>query len=158
MKKYREQAELINRLLRYNENISKEDDEKNFDKALNLMKRLASAKKTEALCELLDVFNGENEDFGGFCESTKTHIAINYSLDQLLQAFYKKFDSLINNDMDIAVEMSMWFFEDDKFEEFRTMFNFVKSPKSDRFLDEFLRWFPDYQEEVDILRGDMNRW
>lgn len=157
MQKYKEQVQLINHLLQYNEGTSDEEDERNFDQALDLMKKLVSTKKTEALCELLEVFNVENDDFGGFCESTKARIGSNYSLEQILEAFYKKFDTLIRNDIDMAVEMSKWFFESDMFEEFREMFNTVKSAESDRFLDEFLSWWPDYQEQVDILRNDMKK-
>ena len=58
----------------------------------------------------------------------------------------------------MAVEMSMWFFESDMFEEFREMFNSVKSSESYHFLDDFLRWFPEYQKQVDILRNDVANW
>ena len=96
--------------------------------------------------------------FEGILEHLKAEIGSNFSLNEILEAFYKKFDSLIKNDIEMAVEMSMWFFDGGKFDEFRKMFNSVKSEKSEDFLNEFVAWYPDLEKGVNVLRDDMQKW
>lgn len=148
---------LAKEMLRFDENLSLEENDAHFDIAYNIINEIVKIKDVEILENLLDFFTESNE-CTGICEHLKSEIASNYTLEQILQAFYKKFDTLVKNDIEIAVEMSMWFFDSGMFDDFRKMFNAVKTDKSRIFLDEFLDWYPDLEDKVNILRKDMETW
>lgn len=127
-----------------------------FDKFID---ELTKTKEQKILEYLISFFESKFDyTFEGILEHLKSEISSNYTLEQILQAFYKKFDTLVKNDIEIAVEMSMWFFDSGMFDDFRKMFNAVKTDKSRIFLDEFLDWYPDLEDKVNILRKDMEAW
>ena len=155
---YEQKIELAKKMLIFDPDLSDEQNDEHFDVAFKIVNKLLLIQDTEILGQLLEFFTVENEEYGGFCEHLKSKIGNNFSLDEILEAFYKKFDFLIKNDIEMAVEMSMWFFDGGKFDEFRKMFNSVKSKKSEDFLNEFVSWYPDLEEGVNILRDDMQKW
>ncbi|MDR1891008.1 MAG: hypothetical protein LBQ23_02375 [Puniceicoccales bacterium] len=135
-----------------------------MDDFVQKMKNLVATKDIEVLEHLLDFFV---EDFdlevGGVCESLKSQIGVNYTLDQILEAFYKKFDSLARNHLDICAEMSMWFLYNDYFDKFKEMFNFIKSDHSDQFIENMKEGFKydipeDVQKMILLLEQDMKNW
>lgn len=145
-------------MLKFDENLSLEENDVHFDIAYNIINEIVKIKDVEILESLLDFFTESNE-CTGICEHLKSEISLNYTPEQILQTFYKKFDILIKNDIDMAVEMSMWFFDISVFNDFRKMFNTVKSGRSRDFLEEFSNWYAkDYPEEIAILREDMEAW
>ena len=155
---YSNKLEILKRFKCWDNLLSEEENRKNSRKYFEAVDFLVKTKDVNVLFELLDFFNEENKNIGGILEDLKSQIGDNFSLKQILEAFYGKFDSLIKNDIETAVEMSMWFWESDEFDEFRKMFNTVKSEKSEDFLDEFVSWFPNLEEGVNILRDDMQKW
>jgi len=157
---YKEKLQLAWDMLDYNDELSIEDNEKCFDIAYNTLNELVGTKDQEVLESLLEFFCEDHEDYGGICEHLKCEIGANFTLDQLLQAFYKKFDYLAEHDVSRLVQFSFWFFGNDMLPEFREMFNCVRSDHSLKYLDELDDWCSDgyRQEERYILREDMNNW
>ena len=114
---------------------------------------------------LFDFFD-RDLDFktNGTLESLQTNIENNFSIDQILIAFHKKFDFLANKNLFRCVIMSEAFFCKEKFfKEFRAIFNTAKLTKSDEFISELIKWFgKDYEGgiklRVELLREDMKKW
>lgn len=121
---------------------------------------LIETKDQEVLENLLNFFNEDFEDyFECICESLMCQIDVNYTPDQLLNVFYKKFDGFAKNDPWRCHVMSLKFFHDEYFDEFRKMFNLVKSKSSELFLEEFNNEYDrELSPQVKILREDMKKW
>lgn len=140
--------------------LSSEDSEERLDMAYYALDKLAKTKDQEVLEALLNFFREDYEDRGEICEHLKAQIGANFPLGQVLQALYKKFDFLAEQDVSRLVQFSLWFLNNGMFPEFRKMFNCVRSNYSPYFLDELNDWCFDgrYQEERRILREDLNNW
>jgi hypothetical protein len=112
----------------------------------------------------LDFFTEENEKYGGLCEHMKVQIGVNYTLDQIIGAFHKKFDTLAENDLGICIEMSMWCVRNEHGEQFRRMFNAVKSKHSKEIVEDLKAsaleydWEEDAKKAIDALEEDMKSW
>ena len=146
-------------MLNYKDDLSIEENEKCFDIAYDTLNELIKTKDSEVLEYLLEFFCEDHEDYGGICEHLKSQIGANFTLDQLLNALYKKFDYLIENDIEMAYEMSSWFLYYKRFEDFRQMFNTVKSKQSEIFINRLDKWCgDDFPNEIAILREDMKKW
>jgi hypothetical protein len=67
--------------------------EKCVDNFLNPTEDLAATKDQEMLEHLLDFFDKEfNYEINEVCETLRSEIGSSFTLDQLIGAFYKKFD------------------------------------------------------------------
>ncbi len=156
---YKDKINLAWDMLDYKDELSIEENEKCFDVAYDNLNELVETKDQEVLESLLEFFCEDHEDYGGICEHLKSQIDYNFTLDQLMQAFYKKFDYLVKNDLEMAYEMSSWFLYSNMFNEFREMFNTVKSADSNVFIDRLDKWCGDeFPEEIVLLREDMKKW
>ena len=156
---WKEKLNIAKENLVYIDELSDEECEQRFWKAHGLVDELIKTKDSEVLECLLEFFNEENEEYGGFCEHLKSQIGANFTLDQLLNALYKKFDYLIENDVSKLVQFSFWFFSSNMFESFRNMFNQIHSVNSEKYLNELDDWSEnDYIIERKILREDMKKW
>ena len=160
----KEHRETLDRVKHFFENYKNIPDEKLHEECMknfvDLTPSITASKDDEVLVELLTFFEREFDyDLEGVCEDLKSQIGSNFTLNQLLKAFYKKFDYLIRNDIEICVEMASWFFYWGKFDGFRDMFNTVKSNKSAEFLLEFDRWYgKKLNDKIALLRDDMKNW
>ncbi len=158
-KEYKDKINLATKMLILNRSLPIDELEKRFNVAYAITDELSETRDSEILEKLLEFFNKENEMYGGFCENLKSQICINFTLDQLMQAFYKKFDYLVKNDLEMSYEMSSWFLYSDMFNEFREMFNTVKSADSNVFIDRLDKWCGDeFPDEIALLREDMKKW
>ena len=125
-----------------------------------LCEELAKTKDQRGLLYLLDYFDEEFDDkYEGVLEVLQSDIGANFSLEQILFAFYEKFDQLLHKHMRRCVYISYWFLSNEMFDEFREMFNTVRSTKSQEFLESLASWCDDdYNEERDLIREDMKKW
>ncbi|MDR1401960.1 MAG: hypothetical protein LBI81_03345 [Puniceicoccales bacterium] len=130
-----------------------------MDNFVNPISEVVKSKDVEVLEHLLDFFEHRFDyDIEGVCESLKARIEANFTLDQLLEAFYRKFDTLAENDLSMCAELSMWCLWRGKFEEFRKMLNTVKPTKTLELLDKMEDWDKEHKVNIDILREDMKSW
>jgi hypothetical protein len=124
---------------------------------------------TEVLEHLLDFSDEEFDcEVNEACEILQSVIGSNFTLDQMIEALYKKFDAFAGNYLSMCAEMSMWCIcnrqiDDGHWDRFRDMFNAVKSQHSKKFLEELKTWFTDtWSDEernmVYILEEDMKKW
>lgn len=133
---------------------------------LEKCEELAKTHDINGLFCLLDYFDEEFDiKYNGALERLQNNIFDNYSYDEIIEAFYEKFDQLLKKNMDRACVLCMdFFYWEEDFEKFRTMFNTVKSCESGKFLIEIYSWLPDDcdaeigKEGVEILREDMKKW
>lgn len=159
---------LINKITIINNDIERYRLEKGVDQTMkemgcefdNLCEELAKTGDSRGLLYLLDYFN---DDFDlnneGVLEWIQNNIGANFSLEQILEAFYKKFDQLATKNVARCVYISYWFLSHEMFKDFRRMFNTVKSNASEKFLDRLDAWADeDYPKERKILREDMKKW
>jgi hypothetical protein len=133
---------------------------------------LAATKDTEILEYLMDFFDEEFDcEVDEACEILKSRIGANFTLNQIIEAFYKKFNTVAESYFDACVEMSMWCIrnrqiDDGHWDRFREMFNTVKSKHSPRILEKLKTWFNETwstwtDEEkamVYALEEDMKKW
>jgi hypothetical protein len=123
------------------------------------LEALAATKDTEVLEHLLDFFNEEFDcEVDEACERLKAEIGSNFTLDQIIEALYKKFDSFAGNYLGMCVQISWHMFSDENFEKIRKVFNVVKSQHSEKFLQKMYDWAPENMNYIDILRNDMKKW
>jgi hypothetical protein len=124
------------------------------------MEELALTKDKEVLECLLDFFEKQfDSDSEGVLESLESFIQCNFTSDQIIEAFYKKFDSFMNRNLWRCVHIC-WnsLFIEENFEKFRKMFNSVKSKHSEKFLKEMFDWAPEGEKQISILENDMKKW
>ena len=126
----------------------------------NLCEELAETHDIRGLLYLLDYFDEEFDlEYEGVLEVIQSEIGANFKLDQILEAFYEKFDQILKKNISRATYFSYWFLSNEMFEGFRKMFNEVRSSKSEEFLERLSSWCNgDYEEEQSILREDMKKW
>jgi hypothetical protein len=157
---YREQVDKMYWFFENYKNIDDDDlHKKCMDNFVNPMSEVVKSKDPEVLEHLLDFFEHRFDyDIEGVCETLKSQIGVNFTLDQLLQAFYKKFNTLAENDLSICAEMSMYYIWHNMFEDFRKMFNTVKPKKAPELLDKMDKWNKGKTDCVGILRNDMKSW
>ena len=127
---------------------------------LEKAKRLAETHDIRGLYLLLDYFDEKFDlEYEGVLERIQNEIGANFKLDQILEAFYEKFDQMLKKNISRATYFSYWFLSNEMFEGFRKMFNEVRSSKSEEFLERLSSWCNgDYEEEQSILREDMKKW
>lgn len=156
--KYKDDLLIVKKYFHKESYLTPEENNKNMRLHIDAVNRLCSTKDQEVLESLLDFFTKENEQYGGVCENLESDITDNFSIDQVLQVFYKKYNFLANNDLDRCIHFSMWFLWGDKFDEFREMFNTVRPELADKLLAEMLSWDTEYAEHINLLRDDMKSW
>jgi hypothetical protein len=133
-----------------------------FDSRLDI---LAATKDTEILEHLLDFFD-ENFDceVDEACEILKSTIGSNFTLDQLIEAFYKKFDQFAEKYLGKCIEMSMYCVRNDCRDKFRQMFNTVRSKHSKEIVENLKEsalefdWEEDSKQMIYTLEEDMKSW
>ena len=125
-----------------------------------LCEELAKTHDMRGLLYLLDYFDEEFDlEYEGVLECIQNDIGANFTLVQILEAFYKKFDQLITKHVSRAAYFSYWFLDNEMFDDFRKMFNTVKSNQSEKLLNRLDDWADDdYAEERKLLREDMKKW
>ncbi|MDR1232924.1 MAG: hypothetical protein LBJ75_01530 [Puniceicoccales bacterium] len=155
-KEYKEKLKLAAKYLAGDDSLSVEDNRKFFWRGHKMMEELLLTKDEEVLCGLFDLFTEGNEN--GVCETLENGIYHNFDFNQILNALYQKFDSLIANNVDRAVYFSESILSAKLLEGFRKMFNAVKAKKSSEFLDRFYKYYPELEENILILRKDMAKW
>ncbi|MDR1432947.1 MAG: hypothetical protein LBI61_01220 [Puniceicoccales bacterium] len=150
------------------DNISDEDFcQRRREFEVNL-EELTATKDQEVLEYLMDFFD-EDFDYSveGVCGSIKARIGANFTLDQLIEAFYKRFDKFAGKYLGKCAEMSMWCvrnrqIDDYHWDRFREMFNAVKSKHSAKILEKLKDMFEDgaqFDEDgVDIDVGTVGRY
>jgi hypothetical protein len=117
----------------------------------------AQSKNMDVLLQLIDFFDDTVDlKYGGVLESLESIVRSFYS-DQILEAFYKKFDSFMKKNLLRCIHIS-WSLMCENFEKFRKMFNTVKSKHSNNFLDQLYEFTPEGKKEISILRDDMKKW
>ncbi|MDR1233165.1 MAG: hypothetical protein LBJ75_02820 [Puniceicoccales bacterium] len=161
---YIDKLRVMHKYVHWDEQLSEEENKGNGKKYFAAVDFLCESKEQGVLEALLDFFTSENEQYGGVCENLKAQIGANFSLEQIIEAFYKKFDSLAENDFGICAEMSMWCVRNEHGEQFRKMFNTVKSKHSKEIVKDLkasaseYNWEEDVKEAIDTLEGDMKNW
>ncbi|MDR1891009.1 MAG: hypothetical protein LBQ23_02380 [Puniceicoccales bacterium] len=146
-------------LLIYDRTLSDEEQNMKFWQAYNILDILIQTNDPEVLEHLLDFFTKENEGYGGLCEHMKSQIEMNFTPNQVLQAFYKKLNSFAKNDLCKCAQMCSCFMWPGIFEEFRVMFNEVKVENATELLDETGDFMSEERHGyIEILRKDMESW
>jgi hypothetical protein len=138
-----------------------------FDDHLEI---LAATKDTEVLIHLLDFFDEEFDcEVDEACEILRSRIGANFTQDQLIEAFYKKFDTVADHYLSMCRQMCMWYIRSGYFKQFRKMFNTVKSQHSAKVLDKLKtyfdcgkehewEWTDEERNMVYTLEEDMKKW
>jgi hypothetical protein len=120
----------------------------------------AKTGEMDVLLQLIDFFDDAIDDeFGGVLESLESTVQCNFASDQIIEAFYKKFDSFMGKNLWRCIHIC-WnsLFVEETFEKFREMFNSVKSKHSENFLKEMCEWAPEGEDQINILKNDMEKW
>jgi hypothetical protein len=134
------------------------------DAFLANMEKLAATKDTEVLEHLMDFFDEKfDREVNGICEILSAMIEFSFTLDQRIEVFYKKFDTLAGNYPEMCSQMSTWYLRSECFDEFRKMFNAVKSQHSSKILEKLKNWVKhgrshEKQNMVCLLEEDMEKW
>jgi hypothetical protein len=158
-----EYKNMLDKMNRFFSNYKTVPDEKlheecmrNFDSVFD---ELVVSKDQEVLENLIDFFDYEFDmTIQGVTESMESQIQCNFTSDQIIRAFYKKFDSFMEKNPGRCIHICWNLFTDEYFEKFRKMFNTVKSKHSERFLREMSDWAPEEKDQINILRNDMKKW
>jgi hypothetical protein len=153
-KEYEEKLKLVTKHLARDDSLSVEDNRKFFWQGHKMMEELILTKDEEVLCGLFDLFTQDNEN--GVCETLENEIYHNFDFSQIINVLYRKFDSLIENNILRARNISCACINVGKFEEFREMFNFVRSKNSALLLGKAKN--NKYNKEIAILTKDMAGW
>ncbi|MDR1432949.1 MAG: hypothetical protein LBI61_01230 [Puniceicoccales bacterium] len=159
-----ENLKIMRQYMRWDPQLGERENKENGKKYFAAVDFLCESKAQDVLEALLDFFTHENEQYGGVCETLKSQIGVNFTLDQLLQAFYKKFNTLAENDLSICSEMSMWCVRNDCRDKFRQMFNTVRSKHSKEIVENLKKsaleydWEEDSKEMIYTLEEDMKNW
>lgn len=144
--------------------------EKNIQEFINVGGLLEEAALASGELDVLersfDYFLEEDNDaalMNGGCESLEGEIEANFSVEQLLEVLYKKFENLLSKNMRRSIHFAQWFLNlehPEYFAEFRKMFNTIKASQSEQFLRK-LSEMTNYelgQEQIKLLREDMKKW
>jgi hypothetical protein len=151
----------IGKLCLWDKALSAEENQKIINEGGELLKEVASTKDDDVLRAMLDVFLKENEDVAlenGVCENLENEIYKNFDYNQILSVLRQKFDSLIINNVSRTVYISEFILSAGLFEDFRKMFNTIKSKKSPEFLGKFYKLYPEFEKKLFILYKDMKSW
>jgi hypothetical protein len=134
------------------------------------MEFLAATKDQEVLEHLFDFFDEEFDcEINEVCETLQSMIGENFTLDQMIKAFYEKLDSFAEKYLGKCVEMSMCCvrnrqINDGHWDRFREMFNTVKSKHSKAIVERLKAlalkydWEEDSKQMVYALEEDMKKW
>jgi hypothetical protein len=161
---YKLHFEVMSKYIHWDPQLGEQENRENGQKFFDAIELLCKSHDSEILENLLDFFTKENERYGGVCETIKSQIGANFTLDQIIGAFYKKFDTLAENDLGICIEMSMWCVRNEHGEQFRRMFNAVKSKHSKEIVEDLKAsaleydWEEDAKKAIDALEEDMKSW
>lgn len=156
-KEYKEKLELSKKLLHDSLKIRSPEGESMFWKGHNLMEELVITKSADVLCGLFDLFTEENEN--GVCETLENQIFQNFTMEQIIEALYKKFPILLINNKMRAEAFAEACMNTNNFDKFRDIFNKAKSSESRVFIDKFRESYgKDFSEEISILMEDMKNW
>lgn len=153
---------LTKEYLSWDEDLDDETFDKHADDGFDMMRELVKTKDTDVLAELLELFNKKTEWYGGVCETLQNDIETNFTVDQIIEAVSKKFDYLIENDLNRFANFSQNFFcyeMPEAFKDFRAMFNRVKPKEATKYIDAIEEWVGNYfPKEIALLREDMKNW
>jgi hypothetical protein len=174
-KEYEEKLQIMRDFFINYDNISDEDFYPRRLEFESNLEELVTTKDQEVLECLLDFFD---EDFDcevdEVCEHIQCEIGSNFTLDQIIKAFYKKFDQFAENYQYKCALMSMVCvrnrqINDGHWDRFRQMFNTVKSKHSPIILEELKdmfeagaeygwEWSEEERKMVYALEEDMKSW
>lgn len=167
-KEYKEKLDKMYWFFNNYKNIAKADlHEHCMNDFVYPMDELSETGEQEILECLLDFFDRQfDDDINGVSESLESDVQCNFTSDQIIEAFYKKFDSFMEKNSMRCMKISMRFFDEGNetdFLKFRVFFNFVKSKHAKELLDIFKEWFKYGWSEksknyVYTLENDMKKW
>jgi hypothetical protein len=145
-----------------------------LNEELDLVEELADSKDPEVLPALFDLLIEEEKDentcLEGFAEPLTEAIARNYTLEQVLEVFFEKFDAMFSQRFPGEyVGIATWFFghairtkrffEEPMFKKFREKFNALRSKYSETFLLEMVNSSrPELNKIIETLYHDMKGW
>jgi hypothetical protein len=166
-KEYEEKLEMARKLIPENFPTCEEEKEK-ISKSFGIIEPIVKTGDIDVLPNLFDFFLEEKAYTYDFCEALGGLIFGYFSGEQILQAYYQKFDSLAEKNPERCVSIaSVYFFYDGSdYEKFREMFNAVRSKHSGKILEELKRKLK-YGERIDketdrmmvhTLEEDMKSW
>ena len=155
-------VDIIKELWEDDPSLSDEELDKRFDIGFDMMEEIAQSQDVGLLPDLLELFTDRNEDFGGVCETLQNDIEANFTVDQIIESVSKKFDYLIENDLNRFANFSQNFFcyeMPEAFKNFRAMFNRVKPKEATKYIDAIEEWVGKcFQDEIALLREDIKKW
>ncbi|MDR1457278.1 MAG: hypothetical protein LBI47_00260 [Puniceicoccales bacterium] len=150
----------IEKLCHWDKALSDDENQRIVDGGFVLLEEVATTKDSDVLCEMFDVFNNEDKDdalANGVCETLENEIYRHFDFSQIMNVLYQKFGSLIENNILRARNISCACINVGKFEDFRKMFNLVRSKDSALLLDK-IKYKDKYNKEIVILTKDMAGW
>lgn len=160
-KECEEKLKLCKKLLFDSQTIGpSEEAEKMFDEGYALMQELIQTRDTNVLSALMELFYSKDIEINtGICETLESEIFQNYTMEQVIEALYKKFPELVANNEMRAEHFAGACISRGYFEEFRNVFNSTHTFHYENFFAELSEWIgEDYPEEISILRKDMEAW
>jgi hypothetical protein len=167
-KEYEEKLEIAKKLIPENFPTCKEEEEK-ISKSFGIIDPIVRTGDIDVLPNLFDFFLEEKAHTYDFCEALEDLIHAYFFKEQILQAYYQKFDSLAEKNPERCVSIaSVYFFYDGSdYEKFRKMFNTVRSKHSVKILEILKRKLKTNIEWIDkekdramvyTLEEDMKKW
>jgi hypothetical protein len=153
-KEYEEKLEVARKLITEND-FSCEEGKEKILQGFRILQPIAATGDIDVLYSLFDFFPEETEY--EVCEGLENLVFGYFTSEQILQAYYRKFDSLAEKNLEKCVSIARvnFFGQDDiEFEEFRKMFNTIKSPHSGKFFGELksLLFAGPYVDKVDKVK------
>lgn len=144
------------------EQLTPEIEQQLINEGIRLEEEAFATKDVDVLNRAIDYFLEEPNNIGlenGGCESLLNDIFNNFTVEQIIEVLYKKFDILLEKNESRAEDFFISLINTGYFEGFRDIFNKTRSSKSESFLKSFAKYYAeDYPEEIAILREDMETW
>ncbi|MDR1232927.1 MAG: hypothetical protein LBJ75_01545 [Puniceicoccales bacterium] len=166
-KEYEEKLAIARKLITENDLSCREEEERVLE-GFRIIETLILTLDTEILCELLDFFITETKNEYKVCETLESLIFDHFPGEQILEAYYQKFDSLAekNPERCTFIAIAYFFSQESNYEKFRKMFNTVKSKHSVKILEELKRklkygeWIDKENDRAMVyaLEEDMGKW
>jgi hypothetical protein len=149
-KEYEEKLEMARKLIAGND-FSCEKDREKILQGFRIIESLVLTLDTEILCELFDFFITETENEYKVCETLEDLILDHFPDEQILQAYYQKFDSLAEKNPERCVFIAIVYFfsQESDYEKFRKMFNIVRAKHSVKILEILKRKLKTHIEWID---------
>lgn len=153
-------VDTIKELWKDDPELSDEELDEKFDLGFDMMEEIARSKDVESLPDLLELFTARNEEFGGVCERLENDIYENFTMEQIVYAIGKKFEYLIENNLDRLAGITIAVVNTGYFEMLRELLNKKRFVSTEIYIDALTK-FKNHildQKYADILREDMKKW